>query len=65
MPTQRHHKPDPYKDFDDDDQRRRALNWREACHLIKYVTLAITFLYAAQSPPALTAFLKMAAVWAR
>lgn len=30
----RPHKPDPYKDFKSDEQRRLALRFREVCNLI-------------------------------
>lgn len=37
------HKPDPYKDFKSDDQRRRALNWKSTSDTVRAIGVAVCF----------------------
>jgi hypothetical protein len=35
------HKPDPYSNFKNDDQRRRALNWKSASETVRTVVVSV------------------------
>ena len=40
---QPNHKPDPYKDFKNDDQLRRALNWKSTSDTVRAIGVSVCF----------------------